>query len=122
MNKVPDSLQIRFKAPSDWTLPNGLRDKFVYLYGKEVNWKNVRCALKATKTYFLNEKGLTVDENKKIIHRTRAKYKFALFDGYKTPKGDQIYAWRQKKRDGGFGKTDIGTRFDFDYIIANNNH
>ena len=89
-----------------------------FLCEQEVNLSVVRRTLEKTKTYFLNEYGLTIQLDNVRVTMAQSTYMFANLENYSGKNGEPIFAWARKKNNGEFGCASFGTRYEFDEFIV----
>lgn len=120
MSQVKSTLAFKVKAKRQWKVLSNKKE-LQELCGpeKKINLDDVRTFLEHTKTYYLNKYGLTIQMNGKRVTKQDSTYQFARLDEYTKGNREPIFAWSKKKRDGGFGCANFGTRYDFDCIIVN---
>lgn len=112
-------VEFKVKTKRKWKVLNE-KKKLLELCSQdqEVNLNEVRKILENTKTYYLNKRGLSVEMNEDKVTELNAFYQFAPIEGYKGRKGEPIFAWSEKKKDGKFCFAKFGTRYDFDLMIV----
>lgn len=119
ISQIKTALAFKVKAKRQWKVLSNKKE-LQELCGpeKEINLDDVRAFLEHTKTYYLNEYGLTIQMNGKRVTKQDSTYQFARLDEYTKGNREPIFAWSKKKKDGEFGCANFGTRYDFDCIIV----
>lgn len=109
------------KKIREWKVQNKKRELQI-ICGPErnINLNEVRKVLEKTKTYYLDEYGLSIQKKDVKISKKQATYQWALLEGYFSESGEPIFAWAQKRIDGYFGYAKFGTRYSFDREILKN--
>ena len=87
-----------------------------------ITMKELEDTLNATKPYYLNEMGLSVNPDGSDVEKEEASYMWGLLKDWSTPDGEQLYVWEEKCPDGKFKYITFGTRKDFDMKIAQKNN
>ena len=105
-----------------WRLPNDLSEEFKTKCDKSItnNWMVLRRKLKQGQiaTFYLNELGLTIQQDNLRVNKSTAKYMWARLDGYLTEKQEQLYAWMYRMGNGGYHNFSFGTRYEFDAFVV----
>lgn len=119
MSQIKTALAFKVKAKRQWKVLSNKKE-LQELCGseKKINLDDVRAFLEHTKTYYLNEYGLTMQMNGKRVTKQDSIYQFARLDEYTKENREPIFAWSKRKKDGDFGCANFGTRYDFDCIIV----
>lgn len=109
-----------FNPPKIWKVLNDKEQlQKICEPSKIINLNEVRGILESTKTYYLNNYGLSMQNKDRKVPMKDAKYQWAVLEGYRTEEREPIIAWSCKNDNGKFGCAEFGTKNDFDSIIAN---
>lgn len=114
-------IKLKTKKKSEWSIITNLK-KLKVVYMPTITMKELEDTLNATKPYYLNEMGLSVNSDGSDVEKEEASYMWGLLKDWSTPDGEQLYVWEEKCPDGKFKYITFGTRKDFDMRIAQKNN